>query len=93
MYDRILVPTDGSDGAEHAAHHALSLARRFDAALSVLAVADVAGAAGPFDAGGAEAATETGLLDCLADRAQDAAETVADRARGASVTPAIPASS
>lgn len=52
MYDTILVPTDGSDHAERAARHACALAEAFDATVRVLAVADVSGAAGPFDAGG-----------------------------------------
>lgn len=40
MYDEILVPTDGSDGATAAAEHALELARTYDARLHVLFVLD-----------------------------------------------------
>lgn len=36
--DRVLFPTDGSDCAEHARHHALYLADRFEAALHVIHV-------------------------------------------------------
>ncbi len=40
MYNRILVPTDGSDVAEAAVDHALSIARNNDAELHALYVAD-----------------------------------------------------
>ncbi|WP_224450057.1 universal stress protein [Haloprofundus salilacus] len=40
MYDRILLPTDGSDAAESALPHALELAETFDAELHVLYVVD-----------------------------------------------------
>ena len=41
MYDRILVPTDGSDVAESAVHHALDLAEKYDAAVHALYVVDI----------------------------------------------------
>ena len=41
MYERILYPTDGSEGADIAVEHALELARRFDAPLHVLYAVDV----------------------------------------------------
>ncbi|MFB6150205.1 MAG: universal stress protein [Haloarculaceae archaeon] len=74
MYDRILVPTDGSEHAERAARHALALAGAFDATVHVLGVVDVAGVAGPFDAGGVspefvdrlEAEAEAGVDDVAA---------------------------
>jgi len=40
MYDTILVPTDGSDGANAALRHAVDVARRYDATLHVLYVVD-----------------------------------------------------
>src|SRR6056297_2449605 len=40
MYDTILVPTDGSDAANRATEHAVSLARTFDADLCGLYVVD-----------------------------------------------------
>ncbi|WP_101297874.1 universal stress protein [Halegenticoccus soli] len=40
MYDTILLPTDGSDGSRAAADHAFDLARRYDASVHVLYVAD-----------------------------------------------------
>lgn len=50
MYDTLLVPTDGTDGATAAAGHALVLARAFDAEVHVLSVVDdrafAAGSAG-----------------------------------------------
>ncbi|WP_436909902.1 universal stress protein [Halosimplex marinum] len=52
MYETILVPTDGSAHAERAARHAVSLAAAFDATVTVLGVADLNRAAGPFNAGG-----------------------------------------
>lgn len=54
MYDTILVPTDGSDHAQRAAEHALSLAESFDATVHVLNVTDVRARAGPFDVGGVD---------------------------------------
>jgi nucleotide-binding universal stress UspA family protein len=41
MYDRILVPTDGSDVAEAAVDHALDLAERYDAEVHALYVVDI----------------------------------------------------
>jgi nucleotide-binding universal stress UspA family protein len=73
MYDTIVVPTDGSEHATTAAGHAAAFARRFDATAHVLAVVDVQGAAGPFDAGGV---TET-FVETLEARAdEDIAATV-----------------
>lgn len=40
MYDRILIPVDGSDEAKHAARRGLELARGFDATVSVLHVVE-----------------------------------------------------
>ncbi|WP_416839120.1 universal stress protein [Haloferax sp. DFSO52] len=41
MFDHILVPTDGSDHAAHAAEYAVDLAAMYGAALHVLYVVDV----------------------------------------------------
>jgi len=41
MYERILVPTDGSEGANAAADHAIDIARQYDATLHALHVIDV----------------------------------------------------
>ncbi len=40
MYDTILYPTDGSEGAEGALEHAKTIANQFDATIHVLFVAD-----------------------------------------------------
>jgi nucleotide-binding universal stress UspA family protein len=40
MYDTILVPTDGSEGAEAAARHGLHLATAFDSQMHLLSVVD-----------------------------------------------------
>lgn len=40
MYDTILVPTDGSDGANRAVRHAVELAERFGATLHAMYVVD-----------------------------------------------------
>jgi nucleotide-binding universal stress UspA family protein len=50
MYDRILVPTDGSDAADRAFERALDLAATYDADLYLLSVVDVSSLAGEFDA-------------------------------------------
>lgn len=42
MYDRILLPTDGSDGVERAVERAADLARTYDAELHVLYVVNTA---------------------------------------------------
>lgn len=42
MYDRILLPTDGSDGVDQATEHAIEAAKRYDAELHVLYVVDSA---------------------------------------------------
>ena len=40
MYERILVPTDGSNVAQAAVDHAIDLATKYDAELHALYVAD-----------------------------------------------------
>ena len=40
MYERVLVPTDGSDAAEGAVDHALDLAEKYDADVHALYVVD-----------------------------------------------------
>ena len=41
MYDRILVPTDGSEVAAHAVEHAIDLATKYDAELHTMYVIDL----------------------------------------------------
>jgi nucleotide-binding universal stress UspA family protein len=50
-YDRILVPTDGSDTASAAVDHALGLAEQFGATVHAVAVIDTSALAGAFDGG------------------------------------------
>lgn len=52
MYEKILFPTDGSDGSNAALEHAIDLAKRYDATLQGLYVGDqrsYAGIAGDMD--------------------------------------------
>jgi nucleotide-binding universal stress UspA family protein len=74
-FERLLLPTDGSDQAARAVPHAVAVARRDGAALDVLSVVDVQGAAGPFDAGGLDA----DFLERLDAQGREAVEAVAER--------------
>lgn len=56
MYDTIVIPTDGSDGALRAAEHGAALARRYGASVHLVTVIDVQRAAGMFGAGGIDQA-------------------------------------
>ena len=49
MYDRILVPTDGSDHSDLAADHAMTLADQFGAVVHALFVVEQAGPQGHWD--------------------------------------------
>ena len=81
MYDRIMVPTDGSDHAERAAHHAVALARAFDAELEALSVLDLQRDGGAFSAGGVSEA----FYDRLESEAEDAVGAVAGLAENVAV--------
>ena len=76
-FERILVPTDGSDGASVAIDCATDLATTYDAALHAVSVVDTGGMATDvqFDA----------AMDQLQERAQTAVETIADAANEAGV--------
>jgi len=67
MYDRILVPTDGSDHASRAADHAALLAETFDATVDLVTVVDLDAAAGPFSAGG----VDEGYVEQLTDSGRE----------------------
>jgi nucleotide-binding universal stress UspA family protein len=81
MYDRILVPTDGSAGVERAVDHAVSLAAEHDAAVHAIHVVNTAN----FAAMPLEASVE-GVEDMLRDDAEAAVRAVVDRAEAAGVT-------
>ena len=83
MYDRILFPTDGSEGVDRATDHAIDAADRYDATLHVLYVVDsevINAYSGDEFVSGAEGAEET-----LAERGREAIEAVAERASAAGV--------
>ncbi|MFA9517113.1 universal stress protein [Halopenitus sp. H-Gu1] len=82
MYDRILVPTDGSDVAEAAVDHAIDLAERYGADIHALYVADT-------DAIAVSLGTEQvdrirqgnfGEMTELREKAEAATRSVSDRA-------------
>ncbi|GAB7090414.1 universal stress protein [Halorubrum luteum] len=83
MYDRILLPTDGSEGVDRAVDHAIDAADRYDATLHVLFVVDsdivnaYPGDEYVHEAEGAEATLE--------DLGEEAVESVAERAAEAGV--------
>jgi len=79
MYDRILLPTDGSDGAADALTHAIEEANAHDAELHVLSVADER----VFLAANADEKAE--VSDELNAEANDAVEALATRAAEADV--------
>lgn len=50
-YDRILIPTDGSEAATAAIDHGIAIAERYDATIHALSVVDTGSLAGAYDAG------------------------------------------
>ncbi|MFO8115519.1 MAG: universal stress protein [Halorubrum sp.] len=83
MYDRILLPTDGSKGVDRAIDHAVDAADRYDATLHVLYVVDsdiVNAYSGDEFVDGSEGAGET-----LEERGREALDAVAAHAEDAGV--------
>ena len=80
MYDRILVPTDGSECADRAVEHALDIAGQYDAELHVLSVVDSRDVSHS-----APAISPDQVEQTLRDRAESVVEEVADRAEAAGV--------
>jgi nucleotide-binding universal stress UspA family protein len=83
MYDRILLPTDASVGAERAVEHAIDAAERYDATLHVLYVVDT-------DTYGSYPGDEyvhefEGLESALERAGRDALETIVEAAGRADV--------
>lgn len=84
MYDRVLFPTDGSEGADVAATHALTVADRFDAPVHALYVVDVT-------AGQATDAYAAPAVDALRAAGEEHVDRVVERAEreGVEVTSAV----
>ncbi|KTG09589.1 hypothetical protein AUR64_13025 [Haloprofundus marisrubri] len=80
-YERVLVPTDGSDYAEVATDHAVAVARAFDAELHALSAVNLAEAGGLFNAGG----VDSEFVSRLDRRAQADTDAVVERADDAGV--------
>ena len=79
MYDRVLVPTDGSTASEDAIEHAIDLAEQYGATLHALYVVD----AGTYSS--LEAAADV-VADELRAEGTDAVEAIAAQAEDAGVT-------
>jgi len=73
-YDRILIPTDGSESATAAIDHGIAIAERFDTTVHALSVVNVNAVAGAYDAGPAI----PDLLESLEEGCEQAVETVED---------------
>ena len=80
MYDRILLPTDGSEASETATDHALWLAAQADATLTAVSVVDSRVYRS------ADADQQGEITETLKRDATEAVETVAERAEAAGVT-------
>ncbi|MFB6130183.1 MAG: universal stress protein [Salinigranum sp.] len=85
MYQNILVPTDGSEYAEAALDHAISLAQQFDSTIHVLHVVDerLTGLVTEYQDLGTEVQAE--MEDDLEAMGRDATETAIGRAEEADV--------
>ena len=86
MYDRILVPTDGSDCADLAVEHAINLADQYDAELHVLSVVDARDVSHS-----APAISPQQVEQTLRERAEAVVSDVADRAKDAGVADVVTA--
>lgn len=78
MYERILVPTDGSEATERAIRNAVDVASQYDATVHALYVVDTS----------VYASIETGadlVVESLEEEGRAAVDTVVDRARAAGV--------
>jgi len=87
MYDKILIPTDGSDVAENAVEHGVELAERYGATVHALYVVDT-------DAMDLSLGTEQvdrlkagrfGDMDEIREKAEEATGRVAERAEDAGI--------
>jgi len=78
MYSAVLVPTDGSEGTRGAVEHAISHAKRYDAALHVLYVVDAR-------VGIAHESSPAAILDDLDEAGQRIIDDVIAQAEAADV--------
>lgn len=74
-FDRLLLPTDGSESAEAATDHGVAVARRYGSTVHVLNVVDLQSAGGMFSAGG----LDEEFVERLESQGREATERVADR--------------
>jgi nucleotide-binding universal stress UspA family protein len=77
MYERILVPTDGSTGVDRAVEHAVDLARTYGAQLHVLNVVNVASLS--------VEANSQAVIDQLEEQGEELTYQVAEQATDAGV--------
>jgi nucleotide-binding universal stress UspA family protein len=63
-YDRILIPTDGSEAATTAIDHGIAIAERYDATIYALSVVDLSALAGSYDVGVGPDIVEARNEDC-----------------------------
>ncbi|PSP72988.1 universal stress protein [Halobacteriales archaeon QS_3_64_16] len=83
MYERILVPTDGSDVAQNAVSHALDIAEQFDAEVHALYVVDTDSMSLSMGAEQVDRLQQGQYeeMDAVRERAERATGYVADHAR------------
>jgi len=77
-YERVLIPTDGSDQAGTAVEPAIAVAEAFDATVHVLNIVDL----GTITSG-SDVAAASDLIEDLHDRGEETTEAIAERAREA----------
>jgi len=81
MYDSVMVPTDGSDGAAEALEHAIGAAESYDASLHVVSVVDHRVVLA------AEAEAKDDVREELTVDATEAVDALAERARETNLDP------
>lgn len=74
-FDRLLLPTDGSENAEAATDHGVAVAKRYGSTVHVLNVVDLQSEGGMFSAGG----LEREFVERLESRGREATERIASR--------------
>ncbi|MFC6961070.1 universal stress protein [Halocatena marina] len=76
-YDRILIPTDGSEAASAAINHGIAIAERYDATIHILSVVDLGAITGTYEMG----PSISDLLDTLGEECEHAVAEVAAKCR------------